>query len=89
MSSDDQIGKWRITPKFLATWLALLTIYQFHWQTLILLCFVWAAIVVADCAQKEPAVGNDKLIWVLIILFIPFFGPTYYWFFRRPYRNPQ
>ncbi len=39
-----------------------------------------------DCASNEPSEGNDKLIWVLIILFVPLFGSLIYYFVRRPQR---
>ncbi len=39
-----------------------------------------------DCASNEPAEGNDKLIWVLIILLVPVFGSVIYYFVRRPQR---
>ena len=85
--NEDRIGRWRITPRFLAAWLGVVTLYILSWNTLIVVCAVWTAIVAVDCAQHETSVGNDKLTWVLIILLIPFFGPTYYWFFRRPFRG--
>ncbi len=39
-----------------------------------------------DCASNEPSEGNDKLTWILIILFVPFFGSVVYYFVRRPQR---
>jgi membrane protein DedA with SNARE-associated domain len=39
-----------------------------------------------DCASNESSEGNDKLIWVLIILFVPLFGSVIYYFIRRPQR---
>jgi membrane protein DedA with SNARE-associated domain len=39
-----------------------------------------------DCASNEPSEGNDKLTWILIILFVPVFGSVIYYFFRRPER---
>lgn len=39
-----------------------------------------------DCASNEPSEGNDKLTWILIILFVPFFGSVIYYFVRRPQR---
>jgi hypothetical protein len=39
-----------------------------------------------DCATNEPSEGNDKLTWVLIILFVPLFGSIAYYFVRRPQR---
>ena len=39
-----------------------------------------------DCATNEPSEGNDKLTWVLVILFVPLFGSITYYFVRRPQR---
>lgn len=39
-----------------------------------------------DCASHEPSEGNDKLVWVLIILFVPLFGSIIYYLIRRPER---
>lgn len=39
-----------------------------------------------DCATNEPSEGNDKLTWVLIILFVPLFGSIAYYLVRRPQR---
>ena len=45
--------------------------------------WIWMLI---DCATREPDEGNDKLIWVLIILFTHLIGAALYYFFRRPER---
>jgi len=43
-----------------------------------------------DCATNEPSEGNDKLTWLLIILFVPpLFGSLIYYFVRRPERIKQ
>jgi len=39
-----------------------------------------------DCATKEPSTGNDKLIWMLVILFTHLLGALIYYFARRPQR---
>ena len=48
--------------------------------------WVWMII---DCATKEPAEGNDKLIWILIIVFTHWVGALIYYFVRRPQRIAQ
>ena len=48
--------------------------------------WVWMII---ECATKEPAEGNDKLVWVLIIVFTHWVGATIYYFVRRPQRIAQ
>ncbi|MCH8109040.1 MAG: PLDc N-terminal domain-containing protein [Chloroflexi bacterium] len=47
--------------------------------------FLWAAILV-DCATREPNQGNDKLVWVIIIVFTSLIGAALYFFIRRPQR---
>jgi hypothetical protein len=39
-----------------------------------------------DCAVKEPSSGNDKLIWILIILLTHLIGALIYFLVRRPKR---
>ena len=48
--------------------------------TLSILFWVWMLV---DCVTKEPGVGNDKLIWVLIILFTHVIGAGLYFLVRR------
>ena len=42
-----------------------------------------------ECATKEPSNGNDKLIWILIIIFTHWIGALIYYFVRRPQRIAQ
>ena len=48
--------------------------------------WIWMLI---DCAVKEPAQGNDKLVWVIIILLTHFIGAAIYFFVRRPRRMAE
>jgi nitrate reductase gamma subunit len=48
--------------------------------------WVWMII---DCATKEPSEGNDKLIWILIIVLTHWVGALIYLFVRRPKRIEQ
>ncbi len=45
--------------------------------------WIWVLI---DCLTKEPSEGNDKVAWVLFILFVPLLGALIYYFVRRPER---
>lgn len=45
--------------------------------------WIW---VLVDCITKEPAEGNDKIAWTLVILFAPLLGALLYYFVRRPER---
>jgi len=42
--------------------------------------WIWMLI---DCAQNEPSAGNDKVVWLLIIIFTHFIGALIYFFVRR------
>ena len=42
-----------------------------------------------ECATKEPSTGNDKVIWILIIIFTHWIGALIYYFVRRPQRIAQ
>lgn len=46
--------------------------------------FIWMLL---DCALAENDAGNSRLIWVLIILFVPFLGSLLYYIFRKLPRN--
>jgi hypothetical protein len=47
---------------------------------------IWTLI---DCAQNESSEGNEKLIWILVILFAFGLGPLIYFFVRRPQRMSE
>ncbi len=46
--------------------------------------WVWMVI---DCVKHEPTEGNDKLIWILILMFMNCLGALIYYIFRRRERN--
>ena len=67
------------------------------WEVLILLVFggigilgsifwIWMII---DCATKESSEGNDKLVWIIIIVFTHLVGAAIYFFVRRPRRKAE
>ncbi|HLQ27700.1 MAG TPA: PLD nuclease N-terminal domain-containing protein [Ktedonobacteraceae bacterium] len=45
----------------------------------------WAWVLI-DCITKEPSEGNDRIVWLLVILFVPLIGSLLYYFVRRPER---
>jgi nitrate reductase gamma subunit len=45
--------------------------------------WIWMLI---DCAMKESSEGNDKLIWILVILLTHLLGALVYYLVRRPQR---
>lgn len=48
-----------------------------------LVFWVW---MIVDCATKEPSQGNDKIVWILVIIFTNWIGALIYYFVRRPQR---
>ena len=45
--------------------------------------WIW---MLTDCIQHERSEGNDKLIWVLVIVLTGWIGALIYLFVRRPRR---
>ncbi len=45
--------------------------------------WIWMLI---DCAMNEPGGGNDKIVWIPIIVFAQVIGAAIYFFVRRPRR---
>ncbi|MFA5366865.1 MAG: PLD nuclease N-terminal domain-containing protein [Dehalococcoidia bacterium] len=61
---------------------------------LVLLYFVFGLLATAlwiwmliDCITKEPSEGNDKIVWVLVIVLIGALGALIYLIARRPKRK--
>jgi len=48
--------------------------------------WIWMLV---DCVTKEPSEGNDKIIWVLIIVLLSWVGALIYLIVRRPQRIKQ
>jgi len=48
--------------------------------------WIWMLI---DCAMNEPSTGNEKLVWILVILFMHGLGALIYLLARRPARMAQ
>ena len=53
---------------------------------ILLAIWVW---MLADCATNETDANNDRLIWVLIIIFTNFIGAMLYLTIRRPMRKAK
>lgn len=45
--------------------------------------WIWTLI---DCIRNEPSAGNDKVIWVLVIVLLHSLGALIYLIARRPTR---
>lgn len=51
--------------------------------------FVFWIWMIVDCATKEPSEGNDKIIWILVVIFLGWIGALIYFLARRPTRMQQ
>lgn len=47
--------------------------------------WVWMLV---DCLKNESSEGNDKIIWILVIILTNWIGALIYFFVRRPERKP-
>lgn len=51
--------------------------------------FVFWIWMLVDCLQNEPSSSNDKLLWLLVIIFLHALGALLYYLIRRPDRIRQ
>ena len=51
-----------------------------------LVLWIWMLI---DCATNEPSEGNDKIVWILIIVLANWLGALLYLVVRRPRRKAE
>tara|TARA_B100002052_G_C15827495_1_gene573659 strand:+ start:636 stop:923 length:288 start_codon:yes stop_codon:yes gene_type:complete len=42
--------------------------------------WIWMLV---DCCTNEPSEGNDKVVWILLIVFLGVIGAIVYYFARR------
>ncbi len=56
---------------------------------LALLCAAFWVWMLVDCAINEPSEGNDKVVWILVILFANWLGALVYFLARRPQRKAK
>ena len=54
---------------------------------MVLLAFAFWVWMLVDCATKESSQGNDKIIWILVIIFTHWLGALIYYLVRRPERK--
>ena len=75
------------TASSVAAFLPLLIFIPFMLIGMLLFAFwIWMLV---DCATKEPSQGNDKIIWILVIVLTNWIGALIYFFVRRPERKRQ
>jgi hypothetical protein len=48
--------------------------------------WIW---MIVDCAMNEPSEGNDKVVWILVIVLTHWIGALIYLLARRPQRRAQ
>ncbi len=70
---------------FLLGKLGILGIYPIFFLGAILSSLLWLWMLI-DCITKESNDGNNKIAWVLIILFTHIVGALIYYLVRRPQR---
>ena len=55
--------------------------------SLLLTCiWVWALV---DCVTRESSDGNDRIVWLLVLIFFNVIGTIVYVFYRRPQRRAE
>ncbi len=54
-----------------------------------LVAFAFWIWMLVDCVTKEPSEGNEKIVWVLIIVLLNWLGALIYLIVRRPQRIKQ
>jgi uncharacterized RDD family membrane protein YckC len=67
------------------SFLALLAVWLIFAVVGVLATAFWIWMLV-DCVIHEPPQGNDKLVWILLIILLPFIGSLLYFFIRRSNR---
>lgn len=68
----------------------LLDINNFYWQSLMVAILVLPVIALVHMLRNDFK-GKQRLVWVLIILFLPLFGSILYFIMGKKYRkeNPE
>ena len=51
--------------------------------------FVLWLLVLIDCIKNEPSEGNDKIVWVLVIVLTHWIGALIYLLVRKPQRKAR
>jgi prolipoprotein diacylglyceryltransferase len=57
--------------------------YGFVFVLLVLTGFTFWVSMIVDCVIHEPSTGNDKVVWIVIIVFTYIVGALIYYFVRR------
>ena len=51
----------------------------------LLVTVLWIMMII-EVVQKEPSEGNDKIIWLLVVILLHWLGALIYFLVRRPER---
>jgi len=51
--------------------------------------FVFWLVELIDCIKNEPNEGNDKLVWILVIVLLHALGALLYLIIRKPQRKER
>lgn len=62
----------------------LIMVFAFLFVGLTLAVWIWALV---DLVKNEPAEGNDKIVWVLVVVLTGLVGALIYLLVRRPERK--
>lgn len=59
-----------------------------YWVFILVAFGIWLWMLI-DCITKEPSEGNDKIVWILVVVLTGIIGALIYLFYRRPKRKQQ
>lgn len=68
--------------------LPVLAIWMFSCCCFVPLLFLWIWTII-DCAKNEKSEGNEKVVWILVIVLAGWIGALIYLFARRPARKRE
>jgi hypothetical protein len=88
--SRRRVSSWltfSILLVYLSMPLFIIIFYLIFFAIAILGAIFWIWMIV-DCATNEPSdQGNDKVIWILVVILAGWIGAAIYYFVRRPERT--
>lgn len=58
-----------------------------YWTILMLLFFIFSLVAIISIASAKNTDGVHKLMWVIVVLFVPFFGSLLYFIMGRKRNN--
>ena len=58
-----------------------------YWTILMLLFFIFSLVAIISITSAKNTDGVHKLMWVIVVLFVPFFGSLLYFIMGRKRNN--